>query len=142
MHDCVVFAYFNGFVHVLVFLSDGIPIQNPKEEAAIRCVQSGHAVATVTTAGQQLTQGKMLHCVLLMSSIRALACKDFHVWKSAWVVKSLVLSKQSLFCTFLMCFSKQMQWGSVTHNGRASHKSTFTNGNTFAKHNQRGETVR
>lgn len=38
--------------------------------------------------------------------------------------------------------SPKTQWGSVIHNGRASHKSSFTNGSTFSKHSQRGETVR
>ncbi|XP_056615450.1 sentrin-specific protease 7b [Triplophysa dalaica] len=38
--------------------------------------------------------------------------------------------------------SPKMQWDSVTHNGRASHKFSFTNGKTFSKHSQSSETIR
>ncbi|XP_065115766.1 sentrin-specific protease 7b isoform X2 [Paramisgurnus dabryanus] len=39
--------------------------------------------------------------------------------------------------------SPKKQWGSVTHNGRTNHKSSFTNGNMHSKHqSQRCETVR
>nr|XP_055074050.1 sentrin-specific protease 7b isoform X2 [Misgurnus anguillicaudatus] len=38
--------------------------------------------------------------------------------------------------------SPKKLWGSVTHNGRPNHKSSFTNGNMHSKQSQRGETVR